>query len=1009
MNKKLYFCHNYTLNVQVFEAKDIPSMDKNGKSDPFLRLYLLGPKPDDKIEKVQTQTIKKTLDPVWNEEYHFPIKSLGTDVLHMSLKNYNSIGKDDQISKYDLQVRDLILGKVYDDWLSFIPDKGIKKGGLIHLKYQLAPPQTFAYKDVPKETKSFHIQVIEAKEVKSKDLNGFADPFCQMQIIGDRTFSKTSIKNQTLSPYWDETFHFIITNYETDIFKLDLMDKDKFSQNMIGSINFQINQFELGKVYKKWVEVQNKGKKTGLIRVMININITGEEPFLGEIIEEKQNFNPSDKWNVNIHLIKAHNLPSVDSNGLSDPYCIFSILNTKYSVKSRRIDKCLNPIWDEYFEIPINSLNSDILLLEIIDWNQVLKHEKLCMREFPLIKFEFGKVYSEKYSLIPLDKKSGGSTVELTLQITPPFVIPFTESLYIPDQLNIKLKGISGITAKKNLKNPKLYFNLKLEKDSNDGIRSRIKKELNTELREEFNFIITDQSIDKLIIEYKNETNKNKTISKCIIPLNDLQQGISKEIKNSMDPSGLIHLLLTIDKKKVEAFEDKSNILSYNSNNIISEKNSKEISLDDSKKEEEAIDYSKKEEAIDNSKKEEEVIDDYKKEEETINDSKKVISVNNSEKEEPFKIHEKDLPIDDSKKEIPSEDYEKEKEIFIDKPRDDNTDNKETLIEHIIFKGDEKKDEGKGENNLITIDNIITEKIESTITNENINLYEQKKIKQSGENDNNNKEETNKNEFIDNESKPEKKENEKLISLNDIIDSKNNIEIKEENINLIKQNVNQNEEKVEDNFKLDENKIFEKNIIENEKEENENKNVIKEANKELIEKNIIDKIEKTQENQFISLEEDIIKYKNDLKSEEENISSIKQNELKIEDQKDNLIDIKINKEEVNTINDSNKIEEEKEKIIEKLNRNKESNRVATNDVNELTNDYIKTNKNNEIQMIKKNNSNNNGTNITNTQFGDVKIMINSPILDDNFCEKDILDNPFDILKEKQCCPDCNIV
>ena len=36
-------------------------------------------------------------------------------------------------------------------------------------------------------------------------------------------------------------------------------------------------------------------------------------------------------------------------------------------------------------------------------------------------------------------------------------------------------------------------------------------------------------------------------------------------------------------------------------------------------------------------------------------------------------------------------------------------------------------------------------------------------------------------------------------------------------------------------------------------------------------------------------------------------------------------------------------------------------------------------------------------------------MINSPILDDNFCEKDILDNPFDILKEKQYCPDCNIV
>jgi Ca2+-dependent lipid-binding protein len=66
-----------------------------------LKLYLLGPKSGDKIGEVKTKTIKKTLNPVWDEEYHFPIKSFGTDVLHMSLKDWNAIGKDDPISKYD--------------------------------------------------------------------------------------------------------------------------------------------------------------------------------------------------------------------------------------------------------------------------------------------------------------------------------------------------------------------------------------------------------------------------------------------------------------------------------------------------------------------------------------------------------------------------------------------------------------------------------------------------------------------------------------------------------------------------------------------------------------------------------------------------------------------------------------------------------------------------------------------------------------------------------------------
>ena len=55
-------------------------------------------------------------------------------------------------------------------------------------------------------------------------------------------------------------------------------------------------------------------------------------------------------------------------------------------MKSRRIDKCLNPMWDEYFKIPINSLNSDIFRLEVIDWNKIVKHEKLCMLEFSLNK-----------------------------------------------------------------------------------------------------------------------------------------------------------------------------------------------------------------------------------------------------------------------------------------------------------------------------------------------------------------------------------------------------------------------------------------------------------------------------------------------------------------------------------------------------------------------------------------------------------------------------------------------
>ena len=263
LNDNLIACKVMTLNIKIIEANDIPSMDLNGFSDPYIKLYMLGKKEKEKIGEVKTKIIKKTLNPFWNEEYHFPIKSLRTDVLHMSLKDYDTIGRDDAISNYNLSIDSLPLGIVMDEWLDFIPVKGVKKGGKVHVKYHLASPGSFAFKDKPFSTKILNIRIIEAKDVKAMDFNGFSDPYCILSIFGDRTFLTTNIKYETLSPYWNETFQLLITNYETDVFKLELKDKDKFKDDEIGSANLELNKFEVGKIYKKWMKLDKKEKRQG--------------------------------------------------------------------------------------------------------------------------------------------------------------------------------------------------------------------------------------------------------------------------------------------------------------------------------------------------------------------------------------------------------------------------------------------------------------------------------------------------------------------------------------------------------------------------------------------------------------------------------------------------------------------------------------------------------------------------------------------------------------------------
>ena len=554
--EKYYISQSFTLNIQILEAKNVPSMDLNGKSDPYIKLYLLGMKPKEKIGEVKTKIIKETLNPIWNDEFHFPIKSIGTDVLHMSLKDYDTFGRDDKISTYDIRMRYLNIGETYDKWIQFNPVKGVSNGGLVHIKYQLTFPGKIPYVQDNSFIKRFlNVKIIEAKDIKAMNINGFSDPYCQMFLFGDRTFSSTSVRKETLSPYWDEKFSFLIANYEKDIFVLSLKNKNLIkSDEDIGTANLQINKFQISKVYKKWIEIQKKGKKTGLVKVLINVANELDKPFEGEIIEEKNPLPPSKKWEINIHLIKATNLPSADSNGLSDPYCLFNILNTKISIKSRRIDKNLNPFWDEYFRIPIQSLNSDILRIEVIDWDKIGKHDKLGMIDFPLINYQPGVVYQNVYPLIPLTGDSKNSTIELIFHITPPDIVPFTNNPFIPDQINVRIEDIKGVITKN--KNVKPFFNIKLEADTNEGLRSVVKNELNCEIKEFFSCIITDKYSDKLLIEYQDENEKNKVLGKCLIPLSSLESEITKEMKIPIEPTGNLHLYLQINKKGKYPFTD---------------------------------------------------------------------------------------------------------------------------------------------------------------------------------------------------------------------------------------------------------------------------------------------------------------------------------------------------------------------------------------------------------------------------------------------------------------------
>lgn len=82
------------LHIDVIDANNLPAGDSNGKSDPYVKLYL----NTDKDNFFKSKKIKKTLDPVWNEQTKVAV-----------FNKYDSVVK---VVAYDWDV-----GPEQDDWL----------------------------------------------------------------------------------------------------------------------------------------------------------------------------------------------------------------------------------------------------------------------------------------------------------------------------------------------------------------------------------------------------------------------------------------------------------------------------------------------------------------------------------------------------------------------------------------------------------------------------------------------------------------------------------------------------------------------------------------------------------------------------------------------------------------------------------------------------------------------------------------------------------------------------
>lgn len=75
LSYKLEYDFNQSnLNVTVNQAEELPALDMGGTSDPYVKVYLL----PDKKKKFETKVHRKTLNPVFNENFTFKVNCHST-------------------------------------------------------------------------------------------------------------------------------------------------------------------------------------------------------------------------------------------------------------------------------------------------------------------------------------------------------------------------------------------------------------------------------------------------------------------------------------------------------------------------------------------------------------------------------------------------------------------------------------------------------------------------------------------------------------------------------------------------------------------------------------------------------------------------------------------------------------------------------------------------------------------------------------------------------------------
>ncbi|KAF4009078.1 hypothetical protein G4228_000397 [Cervus hanglu yarkandensis] len=217
-----YDCDLEQLIVKIHKAVNLPAKDFSGTSDPYVKIYLL---PDRKT-KHQTKVHRKTLNPVFDEVFLFPVpyNDLAARKLHFSVYDFDRFSRHDLIGQvvvdHFLDLADFPRECILWKDIEYVTNDNVDLGELMFSLCYLPTAGRLT------------ITIIKARNLKAMDITGASDPYVKVSLMCDgRRLKKrkTSTKRNTLNPVYNEAIVFDVPPENIDQIHLSIavMDYDR--------------------------------------------------------------------------------------------------------------------------------------------------------------------------------------------------------------------------------------------------------------------------------------------------------------------------------------------------------------------------------------------------------------------------------------------------------------------------------------------------------------------------------------------------------------------------------------------------------------------------------------------------------------------------------------------------------------------------------------------------------------------------------------------------------------